>query len=75
MIGMFFVLWLAFAVMFRMSGIGAAAPAPASSAVGQRGSHNSHNRDRDTRRNSRGYNDDFGRPCRGSYCVYEEYYY
>lgn len=72
MIGMFFVLWLAFAVMFRMSGIGAGASAPASSAAAQRGSHN---RDRNTGRDSRDYNDNFGRRCRGSYCVYEEWYY
>lgn len=62
----------AFAVMFRMSGIGGVAPPPASSAVAQRGSHN---RDRDTRRDTRDYNDNYGRRCRGAYCVYEEWYY
>ncbi|KAH7343812.1 hypothetical protein B0J17DRAFT_191586 [Rhizoctonia solani] len=72
MIGMFFLLWLMFAIMFRMTGVGGgsghssapAAVAPTSD------THRNHDRERyDPHSGS------YGRRCRGSYCVYEEWYY
>ncbi|QRV87632.1 hypothetical protein RhiJN_15650 [Ceratobasidium sp. AG-Ba] len=70
MIGMFLLLWLTFAVAFRMLGIGAVAPTSAPSAVAPKSNNNQYReRDRDMDYNN------FGRLCRGSYCVYEEWYY
>ncbi|KAG8708628.1 hypothetical protein FRC09_001126 [Ceratobasidium sp. 395] len=70
MIGMFFLLWLTFAIAFRVLGIGATAPVPAHSSVAKRGSqHRDYDRDRESEFGA------FPRRCRGSYCVYEEYYY
>ncbi|CAE6507386.1 unnamed protein product [Rhizoctonia solani] len=73
MIGMFFLLWLMFAIMFRMSGVGGASGHSAAPAAVAPKSDTNRNHDRER---YDPYSGNQGRrPCRGAYCVYEEWYY
>lgn len=71
MIGMFFLLWLMFAIMFRMTGVGGGHSSAPAAVAPKSDTHRNQDRDRYDP-----YAGSYGRrPCRGSYCVYEEWYY
>ncbi|KAB5595591.1 hypothetical protein CTheo_1052 [Ceratobasidium theobromae] len=69
MIGMFFILWLTFALMFRTTSTGGA-HSPSKAVAPTSDTHRNHDRERYDP-----YSNGYGRRCRGSYCVYEEWYY
>ncbi|KAG8692012.1 hypothetical protein FRC11_012358 [Ceratobasidium sp. 423] len=70
MIAMFFLLWLMFAIMFRMTGVGGGQSSAPTAVAPTSDTQRNHDRERYDP-----YSGSYGRQCRGSYCVYEEWYY